>query len=755
MLYNKDQTELIRVPETRTSIVIPNTVRTIGASAFSDCTGLTSIELPVSLTSIGDRAFSGCIGLSSVDLSNVTSIGDDAFSGCADLTLTELLNVKSIGSNAFRGCMGLFSLCIGEAVISETAFSDCTNLKEVKISSGYTEFAFPYAEKVFFLQPDAIITNATDINDFSGTIYATQNVLDQFTSNNVTKVKLYSLTENAKMGGCVLSFDSIFNELHLENATCYRAGFGAIGTIERIGNEYKIVGLVPDIVYRVEVEARLDGEIVIIPIDVRTQKPYGVLTPEIVKRTQTTMEFEMLIPFDETCAIPITLYASDENRRFSSVEVECEGGYQKVKIEKLKPSASYSVFFRVIYGDSRMTGDYYYYSAEPVECSTLPLVSSFDVELTPSTAKVSVVHLEGDATVLHSEFSRNVRYTEVSSFDTYREEHASFLELTGLEPSRLYAVWYCVETEEGGKDSVSYSFTTPALEFETLPAKATSNTVALICAETNLSDRETGAGFEWRRYDAPDLVPSDQSPCPVVDGVLTGALRNLSASTYYKFRPYYTSASGETYYGEWLAFGTADAYVYFDPTVRTYEAMGVTATEARVRGYAIAGSDDITEQGFEYWPTEEASKRAATDVQRVQATGQFMTTTLEDLQPGTVYTFRVYVETAKGTTYGEEQTFTTAEGATGISTTETEADSDLQVAIRGSLSEGSASVRVNGYGGEAVWTLRSIGGATVAQGRIQTDGSWQTLDAPTLPRGIYLLTVSDGQRTRTVKLVAH
>ena len=42
-----------------------------------------------------------------------------------------------------------------------------------------------------------------------------------------------------------------------------------------------------------------------------------------------------------------------------------------------------------------------------------------------------------------------------------------------------------------------------------------------------------------------------------------------------------------------------------------------------------------------------------------------------------------------------------------------------------------------------------------AQGRIQADGSWQTLDAPTLPHGIYLLTVSDGQRTRTAKLVAH
>lgn len=147
-----------------------------------------------------------------------------------------------------------------------------------------------------------------------------------------------------------------------------------------------------------------------------------------------------------------------------------------------------------------------------------------------------------------------------------QEGKISILELAGLNPNQKYSAWYCVESEDGGKDSVFYTFTTLALAFSTLPAKATSNTVALICAETNLSDMETGAGFEWRRYDAPDLVPSTQSPCSVVDGVLTGALRNLSASTYYKYRPYYTSASGQTYYGEWLAFGTVDANVYFDPT---------------------------------------------------------------------------------------------------------------------------------------------------------------------------------------------
>ncbi len=41
--------------------VIPNTVTSIGSSAFSGCTGLTSIEIPNSVTTIGDNAFYGCI----------------------------------------------------------------------------------------------------------------------------------------------------------------------------------------------------------------------------------------------------------------------------------------------------------------------------------------------------------------------------------------------------------------------------------------------------------------------------------------------------------------------------------------------------------------------------------------------------------------------------------------------------------------------------------------------------------------------
>jgi TonB family protein len=94
VLFNKDKTVLMEYPKGKQgTYTIPNSVTSIGQSAFFGCKGLTSVTIPNSVTSIGQIAFFGCNGLTSVTIPNsVTSIGQNAFSGCTGLTSVITLN---------------------------------------------------------------------------------------------------------------------------------------------------------------------------------------------------------------------------------------------------------------------------------------------------------------------------------------------------------------------------------------------------------------------------------------------------------------------------------------------------------------------------------------------------------------------------------------------------------------------------------------------------------------------------------------
>lgn len=101
-----------------TSVTIPNSVKYIGGSAFSECKNLTSITIPGSVKTIDQFAFSGCSNLTSIELQEgVTLIKKNAFEKCSSLTsITIPSSVEFFGEDAFLGCDNLKSVNISDFV---------------------------------------------------------------------------------------------------------------------------------------------------------------------------------------------------------------------------------------------------------------------------------------------------------------------------------------------------------------------------------------------------------------------------------------------------------------------------------------------------------------------------------------------------------------------------------------------------------------------------------------------------------------
>ena len=124
-----------------TSLSLVGSFQTIGDSAFVNC-GMTSLTIDATITSIEKYAFSSRF-LTSLSLTgNVQKIGDYAFANCTSLTSLSLTgNVQKIGDHAFDSCSSLNTVTFPKSPtsIGSYAFDSCTSLNSIEIPGTVTE----------------------------------------------------------------------------------------------------------------------------------------------------------------------------------------------------------------------------------------------------------------------------------------------------------------------------------------------------------------------------------------------------------------------------------------------------------------------------------------------------------------------------------------------------------------------------------------------------------------------------------------
>lgn len=124
------------------SIVLPDTIETLGYKTFAGCSNLTGIEIPDSVIEIGEQCFWGCSGLTEITTpSSLEVFYDEAFRDCTSLKKVTLNgHLSSVGSDIFKDCTSLEEVYISEAFrgIGERMFSGCTALESIELPEGLT-----------------------------------------------------------------------------------------------------------------------------------------------------------------------------------------------------------------------------------------------------------------------------------------------------------------------------------------------------------------------------------------------------------------------------------------------------------------------------------------------------------------------------------------------------------------------------------------------------------------------------------------
>lgn len=123
-----------------TEIIFPDSLESIGDSAFENNDDLVNVQFNIGLKSIGRDTFRGCDALQKVLIPHsVNTIGEYAFGYCYGLTEVEFQEgFTTTGSRMFENCKALVSIVFPSSIVKITSYSfyGCNALANVSVPVG-------------------------------------------------------------------------------------------------------------------------------------------------------------------------------------------------------------------------------------------------------------------------------------------------------------------------------------------------------------------------------------------------------------------------------------------------------------------------------------------------------------------------------------------------------------------------------------------------------------------------------------------
>lgn len=223
-------------------------------------------------------------------------------------------------------------------------------------------------------------------------------------------------------------------------------------------------------------------------------------------------------------------------------------------------------------------------------------------------------------------------------------------------------------------------------------------------------------GVCWNTSNSPSIDDSKTEDGTGL-GEFTSSITGLLPNTTYYLRAYATNSFG-TSYGKEIEFTTLEALIAH-PAITSSDISEISSTTAISGGHVTSdGGSAILDRGV-CWSISHAP--SITDSKTADGTGiGSFTSSIIELLPNTTYYLRAYASNIKGTSYGQEISFTTNEVPVIVPTVTTAAISELssQMATSGGnvSSDGGSEIIVRGV----CW---SVSNSPTTEDSITTDGT--------------------------------